>query len=116
MRNKDASVGSPVELISGCQYNVFIPEDMEVYLVLPRPTSTSRLVYEFNWEGEMKQPMTLFSWSGQCCMSSHPHINIDTVAIYADWCAPPGEGGGGLLLGQRCFRFAAEFGFKQCVL
>lgn len=80
-------------LTNGCTYDVRIPDQTELYLVIKRPTNTSRLVYNFAWKGEYQQPVTIFSWEGQCCSGKlvHPFIDLGgrQAAIYGDWAVKP---------------------------
>lgn len=80
----------PARLVNGCTYNLFLPENTEMYMILERPSNTSQLTYTFNWHGTRQQPTTMFSWGGQCCQGAvHPYIDFSNVAIYGDWAFKP---------------------------
>eukprot|EP00959_Pyramimonas_sp_CCMP1952_P348622 7303455-Pyramimonas_sp.AAC.1 len=37
-------------------------------------------------QGDNKQPVTIFSWEGQCCgRDEHPHVDMAKPAIFGDW-------------------------------
>ena len=87
-------MSTPTTLVNGCTYEVYLPDRSELYLKLARPSSNHTLSVKWNYKYAYKPPMHVFAWDGQCCMGRHPHINIESNAIFGDFVQSPATAAG----------------------
>jgi len=70
------NLSKPTTLVSGCTYELFLPDRTEMYLVLRRPSLAHTLSVKWDYKFEYKPPIHVFSWNGQCCfgesLALHP--------------------------------------------